>query len=110
MKLLEVTPDDRLSAPTPCRDTTVGALLDHLMSLTVAFRNAATKSTPAEQEDGQRPSGPGTASADNLDPDWRIRLPAQLDELVAAWRDPAARASPSSASRRAPRHACGSPR
>ena len=72
--------DDQLAGPTPCEGTSVAALLDHLVGLTLAFRMAAEK-TP--------PGGP-SASADDLAPDWRTRLPRQLDELVAAWRDPAA--------------------
>ncbi|HEX2074215.1 MAG TPA: TIGR03086 family metal-binding protein [Geodermatophilus sp.] len=73
--------DDQLAGPTPCEGTSVAALLDHLVGLTLAFRMAAEKTPP--------PGGP-SASADDLAPDWRTRLPRQLDELVAAWRDPAA--------------------
>lgn len=43
-QLVEGTKDDQLDAPTPCRDTTVGALLDHLDGLSVAFAAAADKS------------------------------------------------------------------
>lgn len=73
--------DDQLGDPTPCTDTPVAGLLDHLVGLTLAFRLAAEK-TPL----------PGAASADaaNLAPDWRVRLPRQLDDLVAAWQSPAA--------------------
>jgi uncharacterized protein (TIGR03086 family) len=81
-----VTVDD-LSAPTPCEGTSVAAMLAHVMGLTRAFTDAATKTTPAP---GTPQPGPGTASAASLDPAWRALLPAQLDELVAAWRDPAA--------------------
>ncbi len=91
--LLSGVTDDQLSARTPCEDYTVGDLLDHLMGLTVAFRRTATKSTGAagSEEDGSAPTaGPGEASVANLHPDWRRRLPLQLDELVAAWKDPAA--------------------
>jgi uncharacterized protein (TIGR03086 family) len=91
--LLSGITDDQLAARTPCEDFTVGDLLDHLMGLTIAFRNAATKSTGAvaEQEGvSAAASGPGAASAANLDPEWRRRLPLQLDGLVAAWKDPAA--------------------
>ncbi|WP_245817150.1 TIGR03086 family metal-binding protein [Geodermatophilus saharensis] len=73
--------DEQLTAPTPCEGTTVAGLLDHLTGLTHAFRMAAEK-TPVE----------GAASADpgHLPADWRTRIPAQLDALAAAWRDPAA--------------------
>jgi uncharacterized protein (TIGR03086 family) len=73
--------DDQLSAPTPCAGTPVAGLLDHLVGLTEAFRRGAAK---------QRQGGAPRASADELAPDWRTRLPAQLAELAAAWRDPAA--------------------
>lgn len=75
--------DDQLADPTPCADTTVGDLLAHLVSLTVAFRLAAEK-VPAD--DASAPPPPDTA----LPSDWRERLPRQLDALVAAWDDPAA--------------------
>ena len=73
--------DDQLGDPTPCAGTPVAGLLDDLVGLTLAFRLAAEK-TP--------PGGQASADADDLAPDWRERLPRQLDELVAAWRAPAA--------------------
>ena len=73
--------DDQLTDPTPCDGTTVAAMLDHFGGLTVAFRLGAEKS-PME--------GAPSADADHLPADWRERLPAQLDELVAAWDQPAA--------------------
>lgn len=73
--------DDQLTAPTPCTGTSVAGLLDHLVGLTLAFRLGAEK----------RPQqGAPRADADQLPPDWRDRLPSQLDALVAAWRKPAA--------------------
>jgi uncharacterized protein (TIGR03086 family) len=73
--------DEQLTAPTPCEGSPVAGLLGHLAGLTHAFRMAAEK-TPVE----------GTASTDpaHLPADWRTRIPAQLDALAAAWRDPAA--------------------
>ena len=73
--------EDQLADPTPCADTPVAALLDHLVGLTLAFRLAAEKRP-------EPPPPPATAEA--LAADWRERLPRQLDELVAAWRAPAA--------------------
>jgi uncharacterized protein (TIGR03086 family) len=73
--------DDQLTDPTPCAGTSVAALLDHLVGLTLAFRHAAEKSLEA---------GSPSADADNLAPDWRARLPQQLDGLVAAWQQPSA--------------------
>ncbi|SNR55911.1 TIGR03086 family metal-binding protein [Blastococcus mobilis] len=73
--------DDQLGDPTPCEGTSVAALLDHLVGLTMAFRLAAEKEEFA--------GGP-SADAAHLAPDWRTRLPAQLAELSAAWRKPSA--------------------
>src|SRR3712207_1491850 len=73
--------DDQLDDPTPCANTPVAGLLAHLAGLTTAFRMAAEK-TPV--------AGGPSASADDLPPDWRTRIPAQLDGLVAAWRQPSA--------------------
>ena len=86
-RLLGRVADDQLAAPTPCADTPVAALLDHLMGLSLAFTWAARKTTA---EDGSDRSGPATATAEHLDPDWRTQLPRRLLELVEAWRDPAA--------------------
>jgi len=79
--LLPGVPDSALDAPTPCADTPVAGLLDHLVGLTEAFRAAAAKEPD-----------PGVAStaATHLDPQWRTVLPHRLDALVAAWREPAA--------------------
>ena len=73
--------DDQLDDATPCANTSVAAMLDHLVGLTLAFRMAAEK-TP--------PGGGPRADADNLPADWRTRLPEQLDALAAAWREPGA--------------------
>ncbi len=72
--------DDQLAGPTPCADTPVAALLDHLDGLALAFTDAA------REQAGGSPS----ASADALTPDWRTRIPQRLDALAAAWQDPAA--------------------
>ncbi|WP_346619290.1 TIGR03086 family metal-binding protein [Blastococcus montanus] len=73
--------DDQLGDPTPCEGMPVAGLLDHLVGLTLAFRLAAEKAA----FDG----GP-SADAAHLAPDWRTRLPAQLEALAAAWRAPQA--------------------
>lgn len=73
--------DDQLADPTPCPGTSVAGLLDHLIGLTAAFRMAAEKVTP--------PGGP-SADAESLAPDWRSRVPEQLENLVTAWRQPGA--------------------
>src|SRR4051794_6529303 len=74
--------DDQLSDPSPCAGTPVAGILDHLVTLTVAFRMGAEKSP---QPDGRLPDPA------KLPADWRERLPQQLDALVAAWQQPAAR-------------------
>ncbi|MCM6774922.1 TIGR03086 family metal-binding protein [Nocardia sp. CDC159] len=76
--------DEQLELPTPCADTTVRDLLVHVVGLTEAFRQAATKGSVGRSEPPQvGPQAPLVA-------DWRTRIPAQLKALVAAWRDPAA--------------------
>lgn len=84
VRLLDGVRDDQLTRPTPCADTSVAALLDHLMGLTLAFTWAARKSAP--------PGGSTAphADAERLDPDWRTALPRRLRELADAWREPAA--------------------
>src|SRR5688500_5133556 len=71
-KLLGSVTDDRLNDPTPC-DISVGALLDHMMSLTQAFTWAAQKSGPDGKPGGDEP--PPAPSAEQLDPQWRQELP-----------------------------------
>jgi uncharacterized protein (TIGR03086 family) len=78
--LLAGVPDSALDASTPCADTSVAALLDHLMGLSEGLAASARK----------EPTGAPQASADHLDPDWRTILPGRLDALVAAWRTPGA--------------------
>jgi uncharacterized protein (TIGR03086 family) len=73
--------DDQLTDPTPCTGTSVAAMLDHFVGLTLGMRMAAEKK-PMQ--------GAPKADADTLPDDWRTRLPAQLDALVAAWREPGA--------------------
>jgi uncharacterized protein (TIGR03086 family) len=73
--------DDQLTDPTPCTGTSVAAMLDHFVGLTLGMRMAAEKN-PMQ--------GAPKADADTLPDDWRTRLPAQLDALVAAWREPGA--------------------
>ena len=87
-RLLDGVTDDHLAGPTPCAGTPVAALLDHLMGLSLAFTWAARKTTAAEA--GGDASGPGLATAEHLDPKWRTVLPQRLDDLVRAWREPAA--------------------
>ncbi|WP_093895912.1 TIGR03086 family metal-binding protein [Streptomyces sp. Ncost-T10-10d] len=83
--LLDGIDEQQLADPTPCPDYTVRELLAHVVGLTTAFRDAARKDF-----------GPTTDTAPDaalpvLPDGWREALPSLLDELVTAWRDPAAR-------------------
>jgi uncharacterized protein (TIGR03086 family) len=78
--LLDGVPDTVLGAPTPCSESTVATLLDHIMGLTEGLAAAARK----------EPTAAPQASAEHLDPKWRALLPGRLDALVAAWREPGA--------------------
>lgn len=73
--------DDQLSAPTPCGDSRVADMLDHVDSFSQAFRAAAVKK-PLE------PGGRSAADGSRLGMDWRTRIPERLDALAGAWRDP----------------------
>src|SRR5688572_12492460 len=81
--LVTAVRDDQLALPTPCSKYTVGDLLDHIGGLTVAFERAARKELG---EGGSPPPG----DVENLAPDWRTRIPADLAALAAAWQDPQA--------------------
>jgi uncharacterized protein (TIGR03086 family) len=83
-RLVEGVRGDQLAAPTPCVDPSVGALLDHIDGLSIAFTAAATK-TPLPE--GSR--GP-SADASRLGKDWSTRIPQRLAALADAWRDEAA--------------------
>ena len=95
--LLDGVPDPYLTAPTPCADTPVAGLLDHLMGLSQAFTRAAHKST----ETGGEGSDPGPPHAERLDPNWRALLPKRLGELAEGWRDPMAWSGTAAAGKRA---------
>lgn len=73
--------DEQLNAPTPCADTSIGDLLDHIDGLSLAFAAAATKTPP--ENGGPPPSG----DASRLGAQWRTRIPLRLAALASAWRD-----------------------
>lgn len=75
--------DQQLDAPTPCEDTSVGALLDHIDSLAQAFTAAAAK---APGHDGPPPK----PEASRLEDDWRTRVPQRVIALAEAWKDQSA--------------------
>ncbi|MBA3780584.1 TIGR03086 family metal-binding protein [Nocardioides sp. InS609-2] len=72
--------DEQLGAPTPT-GSTVAALLQHLMGLSVAFRDAAAKI------DGPTTSTPPGPVTDPLPDDWRAQVEQLLGELSTAWQD-----------------------
>lgn len=76
--------DDQLASPTPCPSYKLGDLLDHVSGFAKAFTAAATKSVDDFPEGGQ------LGHAEHLGDDWQRRIPAELNRLADAWRDPAA--------------------
>jgi uncharacterized protein (TIGR03086 family) len=76
---------DQLTAPTPCPDWDVRALVNHLMFWS-AFRSelaARKESAPADD--------PLTEETDfTADDDWPGTMANQLDKAVAAWAEPGA--------------------
>jgi len=82
--LIGGVPDEMLGGPTPCAETTLGALLHHVGTLTRVFTAAATKTVD------EFSSPPPAADASKLGDDWRARIPRDLAALAEAWRDPAA--------------------
>ncbi|MFE7329020.1 TIGR03086 family metal-binding protein [Streptomyces sp. NPDC057565] len=83
--LLDGIEEKQLTDPTPCPDYAVRELLAHLVGLSTAFRDAARKDL------GPTTDSSSAAALPVLGDDWREALPPLLDELVTAWRDPAAR-------------------
>ncbi len=84
-RLVREVRDDQLDAPTPCPGYSLGALLDHVHGLALAFRMAADKE---RFEDGSTPAPKGDADA--LPADWREAIGTRLDALAHAWTAPAA--------------------
>src|SRR3954454_22719381 len=75
--------DGQLSGPTPCPAYSVADLLDHIGGLSLAFVAAAGKE---ELPGGGAPSVDGSRLADG----WRDLIAGRLEDLGAAWQDPAA--------------------
>jgi len=76
--------DDQLDLPTPCTQTCLGDLIDHLGVFAVRFAAAARKDSES------RTSPPPPPSAANLEAGWRERISRDLLALADAWRDPQA--------------------
>ncbi len=83
-RLARSTPDEALSAPTPCSAYTVADLLDHIGGLARAFTLAATKESLDLPD--RRASGDGS----RLEAGWRDRIADDVLALAMAWKDPAA--------------------
>ena len=82
--LLTSLDDGQLGRPTPCPDTTVGDLVDHLGTFAVHFHAVARK----EIQGGWVPPPPPSAA--NLEAGWRDRIARDLLALAEAWRAPSA--------------------
>jgi uncharacterized protein (TIGR03086 family) len=82
--VLANVPDERLTAPTPCSEYSVGDVLHHVGGLALAFAAAAKK------DRGPLTGSPPVPDASQLDDDWRTSYPARLTELARAWGDPGA--------------------
>src|SRR3954454_24935905 len=84
---LRSVPADQLTAPTPCADYDVRALVDHLAWAAVLSQRAATR-TPFEHDWSSLTPAPfldGVPVAQ-----WAAAVPAELDAAADAWADPAA--------------------
>src|SRR6476619_708055 len=81
--LLADVSQEQFSRPTPCPDSSVGDLVDHVGGLTTGFIAVARKTT----EGTEAPRRPAAA---NLEAGWRDRLTRDLATLADAWLDPAA--------------------
>jgi uncharacterized protein (TIGR03086 family) len=86
-RALAAVPADRLTAPTPCRDYDVRALLDHLAWAAVLSQRSATR-TPFE------PDWTGAVPAPFLSglpaERWAAAIVPELAAAADAWADPAA--------------------
>ncbi|MBZ2198407.1 TIGR03086 family metal-binding protein [Occultella gossypii] len=99
--LIPAVRDEHLDVTTPI-GMPVLQLLNHLLGLTVAFRDAAAKI------EGPTTSTPPAPILDPLPEDWRESLTGQLGQLAVAWQDPAAWDGMTMAgSVRFPAQACG---
>src|SRR3954454_14350092 len=76
--------DSELGQPTPCPLFTVRDVIAHVGGFAQAFTAAARKERSDLVE--HTPTGAPVA----LPADWGPRIPADLDTLVEAWRDPSA--------------------
>jgi len=80
--VVRAIPDDRLTAPTPCAEYDVKALVNHLLQVIVQFQALAAKQNSE--------FGAETPDFVAEHPDWRDRFADEAGKLVAAWAAPGA--------------------
>ena len=81
--LLDSVTEEQFDLPTPCPQSRVGDLVDHVGTFAKAFTAVAKKNTV-----GATPPPP--ADAAHLEPGWRARITQDLGVLAEAWKDQAA--------------------
>jgi len=81
--LLAEVSEDQFDRTTPCPDTSVGDLVDHVGALTKGFIAVARKTVDGTE-------AKALPDAANLEAGWRDRITRDLATLAEAWRDPAA--------------------
>lgn len=69
---------DQLDAPTPCAEFDVRELVNHLLLWGPSLVGAAHKESVPPPAEAEMPA----------DGEWASALEAQLDRIVAAWREP----------------------
>jgi len=77
--LVRAVRDEQLVAPTPCSETSLGDLLDHVGGFARVFAAAGTKTT---LDGGSRAAQP---DGSNLGSDWRTEIPERVQALGEAW-------------------------
>lgn len=82
-KIIRTVTPDQLTAPTPCAEFDVRALLNHLLFWGPSLIGAGRK-------DSVPPPAAAESDVDLVTGDWAAALETQLDELATIWRDPAA--------------------
>lgn len=83
--VVRAIPEDRLTAPTPCAEYDVKALVNHLLQVAVQFQALAAKQ---DAEFGETPDL--VAESRDSASDWRDRFADEAAKLVAAWAAPGA--------------------
>lgn len=83
--VVRAIPEDRLTAPTPCAEYDVKALVNHLLQVLVQFQALAAKQ---DSEFGETPDL--VAESREAGSDWRDRFADEAAKLVAAWAAPGA--------------------